>query len=80
MLSRTRSRCRLGIVAAMSCIVLTFVAAHGAEPLAPRNDVRIFDGLPTRLYFTGNPHHPTFGREKLAKLLDRYFDGKSPIS
>lgn len=43
------------------------------------DEFRIFDGQPTRLYFTGNPHHPTFGREKLAKLLDRHFDGKSPI-
>ena len=45
----------------------------------PRGDFKIFDGQPTRLYFSGNPHHPTFGREKLAKLLDRYFDGKSPV-
>lgn len=45
----------------------------------PEADVKIFDGQPTRLYFTGNPHHPTFGREKLASLLDRYFDSKSPI-
>lgn len=44
-----------------------------------RSEFKIFDGQPTRLYFTGNPHHPTFGREKLASLLDRYFDGKSPI-
>lgn len=42
-------------------------------------DFKIFNGQPTRLYFTGNPHHPTFGREKLASLLDRHFDGKSPI-
>ena len=53
------------------------------EPRDPkvssRDEFRIFDGQPTRLYFTGNPHHPTFGREKLTKLLDRYFDGKSPI-
>ena len=46
---------------------------------SPRDEFHIFDGQPTRLYFTGNPHHPTFGREKLANLLDRYFDGKSPI-
>ncbi|PAW86089.1 MAG: hypothetical protein B9S33_08760 [Pedosphaera sp. Tous-C6FEB] len=46
---------------------------------APRDEFRILDGQPTRLFFTGNPHHPTFGREKLAQLLDRYFDGKSPV-
>lgn len=46
---------------------------------SPRDEFHIFDGQPTRLFFTGNPHHPTFGREKLAKLLDRYFNGKSPI-
>ncbi len=47
--------------------------------LAPHNDFKIFDGQPTRLYVTGNPHHPTFGRDKLVKLLDRYFDGQSPV-
>lgn len=43
------------------------------------NELRLFDGQPTRLYFTGNPHHPAFGREKLASLLDRYFEGQSPF-
>ena len=52
---------------------------EGEAPAEPRGDFKIFDGQPTRLYFTGNPHHPTFGREKLAKLLDRYFEGKSPV-
>lgn len=45
----------------------------------PRADFKILDGQPTRLYFTGNPHHPTFGREKLQSLLDRYFDGKRSV-
>ncbi len=52
---------------------------EGETPVEPHGEFKIFDGQPTRLYFTGNPHHPTFGREKLASLLDRYFDGKSPI-
>lgn len=49
------------------------------RPTNPPAECKLFDGTPTRLYFTGNPHHPTFGREKLTALLDRYFDGKSPI-
>lgn len=40
---------------------------------------KILDGQPTRVFFTGNPHHPTFGKEKLGQLLQRYFDGKSPV-
>lgn len=56
-----------------------FAVADDDPQSPPRDELRLFDGQPTRLYFTGNPHHPTFGREKLAKLLDRYFDGKSPI-
>lgn len=56
-----------------------FAFADDALKIPPRDEFRIFSGQPTRLYFTGNPHHPTFGREKLAKLLDRYFNGKSPI-
>ena len=45
----------------------------------PSDEFRIFDGQPTRLFMTGNSHHPTYGLDKLARLLDRYFDGKSPI-
>lgn len=47
---------------------------------SPRERRPILDGQPTRLFMTGNPHHPTFGQEQLAKLLDRYFDGKSPVT
>ncbi len=43
------------------------------------DEFRILDGQPTRLFMEGNSHHPTYGLDKLAKLLDRYFDGKSPI-
>lgn len=63
-------------------VVLIFSASYSSaedKDQSSRDELRLFDGQPTRLYFTGNPHHPTFGREKLAKLLDRYFDGKSPI-
>lgn len=56
-----------------------FAFADDPPKTPPHEEFRIFDGQSTRLYFTGNPHHPTFGREKLARLLDRYFDGKSPI-
>ena len=45
----------------------------------PSDEFRIFDGQATRLFMTGNSHHPTYGLDKLARLLDRYFDGKSPI-
>lgn len=57
------------------------LAADGSKSSPDRsgNAERLFDWQPTRLYFTGNPHHPTFGREKLASLLDRYFEGQSPI-
>lgn len=67
--------------ATVAALFLTIACVLGASLVAaePRSDFKIFDGQPTRLYFTGNPHHPTFGREKLAKLLDRYFDGKSPV-
>lgn len=58
---------------------LLFLACRTIAADASDADFKIFDGQPTRLYFTGNPHHPTFGREKLVSLLDRYFDGKSPI-
>lgn len=44
-----------------------------------RTPFKIFDGQPTQLYFTGNSHHPTYGQDKLASLLDRYFKGHSPI-
>lgn len=62
------------------CIVLLASAGVSAsqEP-KPRAPLKILDGQPTRLFFTGNPHHPTFGQEKLTALLHRYFDGKSPI-
>ena len=39
---------------AIECVLgASLVAAE------PRGDFKIFDGQPTRLYFTGNPHHPT---------------------
>ena len=81
-------RAFLFLLAFLSALSGGFVAADDAKDAADRvpnsslpkrDEFQIFDGQPTRLYFTGNPHHPTFGREKLARLLDRYFDGKSPI-
>ena len=41
--------------------------------------LKILDGQPTRIFFSGNTHHPTFGKEKLALLLARHFEGKSPF-
>ena len=70
-------RCLLSFVGLF--VYAEFAFAEDAQKIPPRDEFRIFDGQPTRLYFTGNPHHPTFGREKLVKLLDRYFSGKSPI-
>ena len=68
------------LLALIAAVLFTAGPAGAAEKAQPaRDELRILDGQPTRLFFTGNPHHPTFGREKLAKLLDRYFDGKSPI-
>ncbi len=63
-----------GLLLFLSAICFPESSGLGADA-----EFKIFDGQPTRLYFTGNPHHPTFGREKLASLLDRYFDDKSPI-
>ncbi|MFM9960221.1 MAG: hypothetical protein ACKV2Q_03235 [Planctomycetaceae bacterium] len=67
------------LTVAALCLAIECTLGDSLVAAEPRGDFKIFDGQPTRLYFTGNPHHPTFGREKLAKLLDQYFDGKSPV-
>jgi len=51
----------------------------GQAATTSSTNAKILDGQPTRIFFSGNPHHPTFGKEKLALLLDRHFEGKSPV-
>lgn len=62
-----------------SALRAVYYALPKPESLASMPGYKILDGQPTRLFFTGNPHHPTFGKEKLTQLLDRHFNGKSPV-
>lgn len=45
---------------ATCCLLVLPVLSKAAEPAA--GDLRILDGSPTRIFFTGNPHHPVDDR------------------